>query len=222
MAVAAIRTSRLTKDYGGGRGVFDLDLEVQPQQVVGLVGPNGAGKTTLIRCVMGMLHPTRGSAFVFGIDCRRDAVDVARRVGYVPGDVPNFGGMRGDEVLAYFGGRGRRRDPQRERQLAKRFELDLTRRFRESSTGDRHKLCILLGFMHAPELLVLDEPFAHLDERGERELQSLIEESRGAGATVFLADPVPSAVEHVCDRVVMLRGGRVVQDVDGGDLALRA
>jgi ABC-2 type transport system ATP-binding protein len=108
------------------------------------------------------------------------------------------------------------------RRLAERFELDLGRRFRESSPGDRQKLCILLAFMRAPDLLILDEPFAHLDDRGERELQSLIEESRIAGATVFLADPVPSAVEHLCDRVVTLRGGRLLRDVDGGDLALHA
>jgi ABC-2 type transport system ATP-binding protein len=130
--------------------------------------------------------------------------------------------MRGNEVVAYFGGSGRAVDPGRVRRLAERFELDLGRRFRESSPGDRQKLCILLAFMRAPDLLILDEPFAHLDDRGERELQSLIEESRIAGATVFLADPVPSAVEHLCDRVVTLRGGRLLRDVDGGDLALHA
>jgi ABC-2 type transport system ATP-binding protein len=222
MAVAAIRTSRLTKDYGGGRGIFDLDLDVQPDQVFGLVGPNGAGKSTAVRCVMGMIRPTRGSAFVFGIDCLRDAVEVARRVGYLPGDLPQFGEMRGEEVVGYLGAMHRRADPVRVKRLAERFKLDLSRRLRESSTGDRQKLCILLAFVHAPDLLVLDEPFAHLDDHAERELQTLIQESRSAGATVFLTDPVPSAIVEMCDRVATLRAGRLVLDLDSDGLAVRA
>src|SRR5436305_12870825 len=101
MAVAAIQTSRLTKDYGLGRGLFELDIEIPQQQVFGYLGPNGAGKTTTIRCVMGMIRPTSGSAHVFGIDCMRDAVDVKKREGYLPGDIPQFGGMTGKEVVAY-------------------------------------------------------------------------------------------------------------------------
>jgi len=222
MAVSAIRTSRLTKDYGGGRGVFEVELEVPAEQVFGLVGPNGAGKSTLVRCVMGMIRPTSGSAFVFGIDCLRDPVDVARKVGYLPDQAPRFGDMRGKEVVAYFSGLRGGTDPQRVRRLVDRFNLDLSTRFRECSTGDQRKLCILLAFMHDPELLILDEPFAHIDEQAERELQSLIEESRAAGHSVFLTDPVPSAVEDICESVTLLRAGRIVQDLGGDDLAVRA
>src|SRR5438046_8913205 len=114
MAVAALSTSRLTKDYGGGHGLFDLDLVIHPQQVFGYLGPNGAGKTTTIRCVMGMIRPTSGSAHVFGIDCMRDAVEVKKRVGYLPGGIPMFGGITGKGGCAYHIGMSRGEHRERE------------------------------------------------------------------------------------------------------------
>ena len=99
MAVVAIRTSKLTKDYGAARGLFELDLQVSPQEVFGYLGPNGSGKTTTIRLLMGMIRPTTGSAHVFGLDCVRDSVEVKRKVGYLPGDVPQFGSLRGGEQV---------------------------------------------------------------------------------------------------------------------------
>jgi ABC-2 type transport system ATP-binding protein len=214
MAVPAIQTSRLTKDYGIGRGLFDLDLEIPAQQVFGFLGPNGAGKTTAIRCVMGMIRPTSGSAHVFGIDCMRDAVEVKRKVGYLPGDVPQFGGMRGSEVVAYFGGMRGGADPKRVRELAERFDLDLGRRFREYSSGNKQKLGILLAFMHSPELLILDEPTGGLDPLNQQEFYRLLREVRDEGATVFLSSHILSEVEHVCDRVGIVRDGRLVKVAD--------
>src|SRR5712691_8454422 len=104
MAASAIRTSRLTKDYGLGRGLFELDLQVSAQEVFGYLGPNGSGKTTTIRLLMGMIRPTKGSAYIFGLDCARESVEVKRKVGYLPGDVPQFGSLRGAEIVAYLGG----------------------------------------------------------------------------------------------------------------------
>ena len=222
MAVAAIRISQLTKDYGGGRGVFGLDLEVAPGEVFGLVGPAAAGKTTTVRCITSLVRPTSGSVFVFGIDCRRDAVDAVRKIGYLPGEMPAFDALRGDEVVTYLGGMRGRIDEQRLGSLVERFQLDLRARFRDMATGDKRKLGLVLAFLHSPELVVLDEPFAHLDESGEREVQSLIEESRASGATVFLTDPVPSAVEGICDRVATLRRGRLVNGLGADGLALRS
>src|SRR6202166_4612891 len=146
MAVSAIRTSKLSKDYGLGRGLFDLDLEVSPQEVFGYLGPNGAGKTTTIRCLMGMIRPTGGAAHIFGLDCRRDSVAVKRKVGYLPGDLPQFGSLRGKEVVAYLGGLRGGVDQNAVRKLAERFDLDLGRRFREYSSGNKRKLGILLAF----------------------------------------------------------------------------
>ena len=211
MALAAIRTSRLTKDYGARRGLFDLDLEVPAQQVFGFLGPNGAGKTTTIRCLMGMIRPSSGTAFIFGIDCLRDSVEVKRKVGYLPGDLPQFGGLRGREVVAYLGGMRGGVDPARVRRLADRFDLDLGRRFREYSSGNKQKLGIVLAFMHEPELLILDEPTSGLDPLNQQEFYSLVHEARAAGATVFLSSHILSEVDHVCDRVGILREGRLVR-----------
>jgi ABC-2 type transport system ATP-binding protein len=211
MAVTAIRTSRLTKDYGIGRGLFDLDLEVSPQEVFGYLGPNGAGKTTTIRCLMGMIRPSSGTAHIFGLDCRRDSVAVKRKVGYLPGDIPQFGSLRGKEVVAYLAGMRGGVDPKTVRSIAEQFDLDLGRRFREYSSGNKQKLGILLAFMHKPELLILDEPTSGLDPLNQQEFYALLRESRDEGATVFLSSHILSEVEHVCDRVGILRAGRLAR-----------
>ena len=211
MAAAAIRTSKLTKDYGVGRGLFDLDLQVEGQEVFGYLGPNGSGKTTTIRLLMGMIHPTSGSAHVFGLDCIREAVEVKRKVGYLPGDVPQFGSLTGDEVVAYLGGMRGGVDRRRVQRIAERFDLDLSRRFREYSSGNKQKLAIVLAFMHRPDLLILDEPTSGLDPLNQQEFYALLRETRDDGATVFLSSHILSEVEHVCDRVGIIRDGRLVR-----------
>ena len=211
MAAAAIRTSKLTKDYGVGRGLFDLDLQVAGQEVFGYLGPNGSGKTTTIRLLMGMIHPTSGSAHVFGLDCIREAVEVKRKVGYLPGDVPQFGSLTGDEVVAYLGGMRGGVDRRRVQRIAERFDLDLSRRFREYSSGNKQKLAIVLAFMHRPDLLILDEPTSGLDPLNQQEFYALLRETRDDGATVFLSSHILSEVEHVCDRVGIIRDGRLVR-----------
>jgi ABC-2 type transport system ATP-binding protein len=210
-SAAAIRTSKLTKDYGAGRGLFDLDLQVSGQEVFGFLGPNGAGKTTTIRLLMGMIRPTSGGAYVFGLDCIRDSVEVKKKVGYLPGDVPQFGSLTGDEIVAYLGGMRGGLDRGRVRDIAQRFELDLGRRFREYSSGNKQKLAIVLAFMHRPELLILDEPTAGLDPLNQQEFYALLRETRDEGATVFLSSHILSEVEHVCDRVGIIREGRLVR-----------
>jgi beta-exotoxin I transport system ATP-binding protein len=214
MAVSAIRTSKLSKDYGSGRGLFDLDLDVTPREVFGYLGPNGAGKTTTIRLLMDMVHPTGGTAYVFGLDCRRDSVAVKRKVGYLPGDLPQFGSLRGKEVVAYLGGLRGGVDRVRVGNLAERFDLDLGRRFREYSSGNKRKLGIVLAFMHSPELLILDEPTSGLDPLNQQEFYELLREERERGATVFLSSHILSEVEHVCDRVGILRAGKLVRVAD--------
>jgi ABC-2 type transport system ATP-binding protein len=218
MGAAAIRTSRLTKDYGAGRGLFELDLQVSGQEVFGYLGPNGSGKTTTIRLLMGMIRPTGGSAHIFGLDCVRDSVEVKRKVGYLPGDVPQFGSLTGDEIVTYLGGMRGGVDRRRVRNLAERFELDLSRRFREYSSGNKQKLAIVLAFMHRPDLLILDEPTSGLDPLNQQEFYAMLRETRDDGATVFLSSHVLSEVEHVCDRVGIVRDGRLVRVAQLDDL----
>jgi len=132
--------------------------------------------------------------------------------------VPQFGGMRGKEVVAYFGGMRGGADPKRVRELAERFDLDLGRRFREYSSGNKQKLAIVLAFMHGPELLILDEPTGGLDPLNQQEFYRLLREVRDDGATVFLSSHILSEVEHVCDRVGIVRGGRLVRVAELGEL----
>ncbi len=211
MAVAAIRASKLSKDYGLGRGLFELDLEVAPQEMFGFLGPNGAGKSTTIRCLMGLIRPTAGSAQIFGLDCLHDSVAVKRKVGYVPGEMPQFGSLRGSEVVAYLGGLRGGADPKVVRALAERFNLDLSRRYREYSSGNKQKLGIVLAFMHRPQLLILDEPTIGLDPLNQQEFYKLLHEAEDAGATVFLSSHILSEVERACDRVGIIRSGRLVR-----------
>ena len=218
MAVAAIGTSKLSKDYGMGRGLFELDLRVEQQEVFGFLGPNGAGKTTMIRCLMGLIRPTAGSAQVFGLDCMHDYVAVKRRVGYVPGDMPQFGSLRGSEVVAHLGAMRGGADLKVVRNLAERFSLDLSRRYREYSSGNKQKLGIVLAFMHRPPLLILDEPTSGLDPLNQQEFYKLLKEARDGGATIFLSSHILSEVEHACDRVGIIRSGRLVRIADLNEL----
>jgi ABC-2 type transport system ATP-binding protein len=210
---SAIVMQGLTKDYGSGHGLFDLDLEVAEGEVFGFLGPNGAGKTTTIRLLMGVIHPSAGSATVFGLDCDRDSVAVKRAVGYLPGDLPQFGGMRGSEVVAYLGGMRGGLDTARVKELAERLELDLGRRFREYSRGNKQKLGLVLAFMHRPRLLILDEPTGGLDPLNQQTFHRMVDEVKAAGSTVFLSSHVLSEVEETCSRVGIIRDGRLVSDM---------
>jgi ABC-2 type transport system ATP-binding protein len=208
---AALETDGLTKDYGGGKGLFDLDLAVEEGEVFGYLGPNGAGKSTTIRLLMGLIRPTRGSASIFGLDSLARSVEVKRLVGYVPGELPQFGGLRGADIVGHFGALRGGVDQVRVREITERLDLDLHMRFREYSTGNKRKLAILLAFMHRPRLLILDEPSSGLDPLNQQELFKLVQESRAGGATVFLSSHVLSEVEHVATRVGIIRRGRLVK-----------
>jgi ABC-2 type transport system ATP-binding protein len=210
---SAIVMRGLTKDYGSGHGLFDLDLDVADGEVFGFLGPNGAGKTTTIRLLMGVIHASAGTATVFGLDCDRDSVSVKRDVGYLPGELPQFGGMRGSEVVAYLGGMRGGIDASRVRELAERLELDLGRRFREYSRGNKQKLGLMLAFMHRPRLLILDEPTGGLDPLNQQTFHRLVGEVKATGTTVFLSSHVLSEVEETCSRVGIIRDGRLVSDM---------
>jgi ABC-2 type transport system ATP-binding protein len=208
---AAITTQGLTKDYGGGRGLFDLDLEVAEGEAFGYLGPNGAGKSTTIRLLMGLIHATRGSATIRGLDAMRQAVEVKRLVGYVPGELPQFGGLRGKDIVGHFGALRGGVDQDRVRSISERFDLDLGLKFRQYSTGNKRKLGILLGFMHRPKVLILDEPSSGLDPLNQQEFFKLVQEAQKDGATIFLSSHVLSEVEHVCQRVGIIRRGKLVK-----------
>ena len=206
---SAIHTEKLTKDYGAGRGIFDLDLDVADGEVFGFLGPNGAGKTTTIKLLMGLSHATRGAASIFGLDADRDAVAVKKRVGYVPGELPQFGGWRGSEIVAYIAGLRGDLDDVNVETVAKRLDLDLGRKYREYSHGNKQKLALLLAFAPRAGLLILDEPTSGLDPLHQQEFYGLVRDARSRGATIFMSSHVLSEVEHVCDRVGIVREGHL-------------
>ena len=216
---------RLTKDYGSGHGLFDLDLEVSEGEVFGFLGPNGAGKTTTIRLLMGVIHASAGTATIFGLDCDRDSVAVKRDVGYLPGDLPQFGGMRGSEVVAYLGGMRGGIDKARVTELAERLELDLGRRFREYSRGNKQKLGLVLAFTTSPapaQHPSTSRPAVSIRlQSGKQTFQHLVGEVTASGTTVFLSSHVLSEVEETCARVGIIRDGRLVSDMTMGGHSAR-
>ncbi|HXA41301.1 MAG TPA: ATP-binding cassette domain-containing protein [Candidatus Solibacter sp.] len=212
--VAAIQTRGLTRDFGAGRGLFDLDLEVRPGEAYGYLGPNGAGKSTTLRLLMGLIRPTSGSATIFGVDVTRDPVRVKAMVGYLPGELAQFGDMRGGQVLSLLAGLRGGVSAADIRTLAKRLGLDLSRHYREYSRGNKQKLAVVAALMAKPRVLILDEPTSGLDPLVQQEFYRLIAEAREAGATVFMSSHVFAEVEHTCSRVGIIRDGRLIRDGD--------
>jgi ABC-2 type transport system ATP-binding protein len=201
----------LTKDYGQGRGLFDLDLELSRGEVFGFVGPNGAGKTTTIRLLMDLVRPDRGAASLLGLDARRDSLEIKRRVGYLPGELPRFPGVRAGYVVGLLAGLRGGVDPSSISDLADRFDIDLGRKFEELSHGNKQKVGLIQAFMHHPELLILDEPTLGLDPLMQREFRHLVKEAAAAGATVLLSSHVLSEVELACDRIGLISAGRLLR-----------
>jgi ABC-2 type transport system ATP-binding protein len=205
-----ITTDGLSKDYGSGRGLFELDLEVRQGEVFGFLGPNGAGKSTTLRLLLDLIRPTAGSARVLGLDTIKDSLEVRRRVGFLPGDLALYPKLTGRAVLDYLadvrGGVDRRvRDG-----LVERFDAVLDRPIRQLSTGNRQKLGLVQAFMHEPELLILDEPIAGLDPLVQQSFHALLGEVSANGHSVLLSSHTLSEVERVTDRLAILRNGRLV------------
>jgi ABC-2 type transport system ATP-binding protein len=205
-----IVTTALTKRFGAAMALDGLDLEVHSGEVFGFVGPNGAGKTTTIRLLLDLLRPTAGTVRVFGRDPRRDGVAVRARIGYLPGDLNLPARLTGRSFLSdHAAVRGRSLTTEADA-LAERFAADLDRPMGELSLGNRRKIGVIAAFVHRPELLVLDEPTGGLDPLVQQEFRALTREVAAQGRTVFLSSHVLDEVQHVADRVAVLRKGRLV------------
>jgi ABC-2 type transport system ATP-binding protein len=208
---AVIACRGLTKDYGDGHGLFDLDLLVSPGEVFGFIGPNGAGKTTTIRLLMDLIRPDRGSARVLGLDSRRQSLEVKRRVGYLPGELPQFPAVTPGHVIGLLAGLRGGIAPGRIESLAERLELDLSRTYQDLSHGNKQKVGLVQAFMHDPDLLLLDEPTLGLDPLMQREVRGMLAEAAVGGATVLLSSHVLSEVELVCGQIGLIRDGHLLR-----------
>jgi ABC-2 type transport system ATP-binding protein len=219
---AVIETQRLCKRYGSTRGIEDLTLAVGQGEIFGFLGPNGAGKTTTIRTLLDLLHPTSGSARIFGLDSRRDSLAIRARLGNLPGEFEYDDRMTGRELLDLLAALRGIADGDRARALAERFEADLGRPLRELSRGNRQKIGLIQALFHDPELLVLDEPTTGLDPLMQEEFLAVVTEHRERGGTVFLSSHDLDEVERVCDRVAIIRDGRLVAVGDVEEMRGRA
>jgi len=210
MAVPAIATEGLTRDYGPVRAVDDLYLEVESGEVFGFLGPNGAGKTTAIRVLLDLIRPTAGRATVMGFDCQRDSIEVRKRVGYLPGDLQLYEGMTGGDLLEFFGSlRPDDVDRAYRHELMERLDLDPHKHVDDYSRGNKQKLGLIQALMHRPDVMVLDEPANGLDPLVQRELWSILDDAADEGRTVFFSSHVLSDVERICKRVAIIREGRL-------------
>ncbi len=207
----AIRTENLTKTFGPTRALSALSLEIPEGEVFGYLGPNGAGKTTTIRLLLGLLRATSGRAEIFGVDCQADPVEAHRRVAFVPGEVNLWPSLTGAETLHLLGRVHGHVDVAYRDTLLERFEFDPSKKVRAYSKGNRQKLVLIAALMTRADLLLLDEPTSGLDPLMEVAFRHFVAEARERGQTVFLSSHILSEVEALCDRVAILRAGRLVE-----------
>lgn len=212
MAAQVIQTQGLTVYYGKHRGIEDVHLEVEQGEVFGFLGPNGAGKTTTQRALMDIIHPTAGSARIFGLDCQRDGVEVRKRVGYLPGELTLYPNMRAAaflDMLESLHVKGA--DRKFRQQLCERLDLDPSRKMKEYSSGNKQKIGIVAAFMNRPDLLVLDEPTSGLDPLVQQTVMELVREVKDDGRTVFFSSHILPEVQAVCDRVGIISDGKLIR-----------
>jgi len=217
MTPPVIETHTLTRSFGPHRGIIEVDLRVEPGEVFGFLGPNGAGKSTTIRILMGLYHASSGTAQVMGLDPFRDAVELHRRTGYLPGELALYPRVTGREILDRFGSARGLRDTRYRDELIERFGAEVDRPTQTLSKGNKQKLGIVLAFMHRPELLVLDEATSGLDPLLQQEFISLVRETAAEGRTVFLSSHDLDEVQRAVHRLAIIREGRIVvtDTVDG-------
>ena len=206
-----IETERLTKSYGVHRGIVEVDLTVNEGEVFGFLGPNGAGKTTTIRVLLDLIRPTSGVARVFGIESSADTVAIHRRIGYLPGEFNLYDRLTGAETIEYFANLRGGLDRAYSARLVERLGLDPSRRFREYSKGNKQKVGLICALQHRPDLLILDEPTAGLDPLVQQTFNEFLFEAKEEGRTTFLSSHIISEVERTCDRVAIIREGRIVR-----------
>lgn len=205
-----IRIDHLTRDYGRGKGVFDLSFQVGSGEVFGFLGPNGAGKTTTIRHLMGFLRPRAGSCTINGMDCWRCRDKIQQNLGYIPGEISFFEDMTGTEFLKFMAGYRGTSSAQRQKELLERFALDPRGKIKKMSKGMKQKIGIVAAFSHDPDILILDEPTSGLDPLMQSRFVELLAEEKSRGKTILLSSHMFDEVERTCHRIGIIRNGQLV------------
>ena len=208
-----ISVRSLTKDYGGGKGIFDISLSIRQGEVYGFLGPNGAGKSTTIRHLMGFCRPDSGRAEILGIECFRGQKAIQPHVGYLPGEIALPDDMTGTRYLKLIGKMRKMKEFGYAQELARRFSINPDLLIKRMSKGMKQKVAIISAFMHDPDILLLDEPTSGLDPLMQNRFVELVEEEKNKGKTIFLSSHIFEEVEKTCDRVGILRGGKLIRDI---------
>jgi len=204
-----IEIQQLTQTYKSGKGVFDLNFEIKEGEVFGYLGPNGAGKTTTIRNIMGFANADEGRVTIRGLDCRKDAAELQKIIGYLPGEIAFFESMTGLEFLKFVGDMHHMKDNDRRDELIELFQLESDGRIRKMSKGMKQKLGIIATFMYDPEIYILDEPTSGLDPFMQNVFLDMIAEERKKGKTIMMSSHIFEEVERSCDRAGIIRNGRI-------------
>jgi len=212
--MSIIEVKNLTKYYGKSRGVIDVSFKVEEGEIFGFIGPNGAGKSTTIRLLLSLIHPTSGTASIFGKDVTQFGPQIRREIGYLPSEVFYYEGMKVIDLLKYSASFFGKDCTNRMKELSDLMELELHRRISDLSLGNKKKVGIVQGLLHSPKLLFLDEPTAGLDPLMQRKFFNLIREENARGVTVFFSSHILGEVQRLCNRVAIIREGRIVEISD--------
>lgn len=205
-----INVKSLTKDYGHGRGVFDVSFEVRKGEVFGFLGPNGAGKTTTIRHIMGFSRPQSGETTVFGKDSFVFHNDIMKKLGYLPGEIALPEGLTGWEFIRMMQKLKKSKNEERLKYLLDKFELDPSGSTKRMSIGVKRKLAVVTAFMDDPDVLVLDEPTSGLDPIMQEKFIDFVKEEKARGKTILLSSHIFSEVDATCDRIAIIKDGKIM------------
>jgi ABC-2 type transport system ATP-binding protein len=210
MATPIIELQGLSKSYGKARGITDISFQVEEGEIFGFIGPNGAGKSTTIRTLLGLIYPTSGSARIFGLDHIREAARIKKDIGYLPSEVFYYDRMKVIDLLRYSASFYKKDCTRRIQELAERMDLDLTKRIDDLSFGNKKKVGIVQGLLHEPKLILLDEPTSGLDPLMQQTFFELLREENRKGATILFSSHILTEVQKMCDRVAIIKEGRLV------------
>ena len=208
--MSAIQIENLVRDYGGGKGVFDVSFHVDQGEAFGFLGPNGAGKTTTIRHLMGFLKPRAGKCTIDGMDCWSERDKVQARLGYIPGEISFFDDMSGTEFLRFIADYRKIGTHDRTQELLELFELDPKSKIKKMSKGTKQKLGIVAAFMHDPDIILLDEPTSGLDPLMQNRFVNFVAKEMEQGKTILMSSHIFEEVERTCDRIGIIRKGRMI------------
>lgn len=206
-----IELNGLTKSYGKARGIEDVSFHVEEGEIFGFIGPNGAGKSTTIRTLLGLIHPTSGSATIFGKDSVKDAPEIAKNIGYLPSEVFYYDNMKVIDLLNYSASFYKKDCSKRIKELAAIMELDLTKKIDDLSYGNKKKVGIVQGLLHEPKLIILDEPTGGLDPLMQQKFFDLLKGENKKGTTILFSSHILSEVQKLCDRVAIIKEGKIIE-----------